>query len=508
MLAYSAARAGLRCPGERLGVGQAVKILIDTNIVIPLEPTSAGDLEPGTERVVKFAGTAQQFGCTLYIHPASRHDIQRDGNEVRRRLRSRLVQKYASLPDPPPVTLELERVLGAAVEFGNDWVDNHLLAALSANAVDWLVTEDQRIHRKARRLGLQDRVFIVGEAIAALDRLFAVPAPPPAVRATPAYALKREDPIFASLREDYGNEFDPWLEKCAREHRQAWVIQEDGRYAALCIVNEEKSEKYGLAGRVLKICTFKVSRQGLRYGELMLKTVFDFSVHRGFGHIFVQAFEKHSRLLDLLADFGFEPLAQRTERGELVLAKPLAPGPGDPARTPLDYNRRFGPRAVLLQDVPTFLIPIQPKFHAILFPELETQLDLLVRSPAGNGIRKAYLCRSQTRRVAPGDNLLFYRSQGDQEITVLGVVEGTFVSTDPNLIASRVGKRTVYSFQDISDMCARGEVLVLMFRQARNLAPALKLADAVEAKLLKGPPQSIVNLPSTAGTWLAQQIDP
>jgi hypothetical protein len=86
------------------------------------------------------------------------------------------------------------------------------------------------------------------------------------------------------------------------------------------------------------------------------------------------------------------------------------------------------------------------------------------------------------------------------------VVEETFVSTDPTIIASRVGKRTVYSFHEIRDMCSKGEVLVLLFRQARNLVPALKLADAVEAGLLKSPPQSIVHLPPTAGTWLAQRI--
>jgi hypothetical protein len=46
-----------------------------------------------------------------------------------------------------------------------------------------------------------------------------------------------------------------------------------------------------------------------------------------------------------------------------------------------------------------------------------------------------------------------------------------------------------------------------MFRQAKILAPAIKLSEALSDGIVKAPPQSIVELPPGAGTWLAKRID-
>jgi GNAT superfamily N-acetyltransferase len=487
-----------------------MKLLIDTNIFIPLEPTAEGDLGPGTEPAVRFASRAQTFGCTLFVHPASRDDIDRDKDDRRRRLRTQTFQKYAQLPDPPPITPDIEALIGSATPQSNDWVDDLLLVALRSNAADWLVSEDARIHKKAKRLQVADRVFRVREALTALEQLFGVPQPPPAVRAVKAHAVNRADSILDSIRRDY-SDFDVWLDKCAREHRQAWIVEADGQYGGLTIINNERAHAHGLSGKVLKICTFKVSERhnGFRYGELLLKTVFDFAVKRGFDHLFVEAFEKHEPLVALLSEFGFDPLPERTTRGELVLAKPMKPDPASRSMSGLDLHRRFGPHAVRLDGTPAFLIPIQPRYHRILFPEAEPQLELAAgASPAGNAIRKAYLCLAPSRQIRSGDNLLFYRSQGDGLITVLGVVEETLATRDPQRIAAQVGKRTVYSFAEIRSMCDRGEVLAILFRQARILAPALPLDDAVREGFAKGPPQSIVRLPDGTGTWLTARIGP
>jgi L-amino acid N-acyltransferase YncA len=487
-----------------------MKLLIDTNIFIPLEPTAEGDLGPGTEPAVRFASRAQEFGCTLFVHPAIRDDIDRDKDDRRRRLRTQTFQKYAQLPDPPSITPDVEAIVGVSVAQSNDWVDNLLLAALRSNAADWLVSEDNGIHKKAKRLQVADRVFRVREALTALEQLFGVPQPPPAVRAVKVHAINRADAIFDSVRQDYAG-FDAWLDKCALEHRQAWIVEAGGQYGGITIVNHERTQAYGLPGKVLKVCTFKVSERhnGFRYGELLLKTVFDFAVKRSFDQLFVEVFEKHEALVALLSEFGFEPIAERTNRGELVLAKPMKPDDAARCMSGLDMHRRFGPHAVRIDGTPAFLIPIQPQYHRILFPEAEPQLELSAgSSPAGNAIRKAYLCLAPSRQIRPGDNLLFYRSQGGGLITVLGVVEETVAARDPNRIAAQVGKRTVYSFAEIRSMCDRGEVLAIVFRQARILAPFLRLDDAVREGIVKGPPQSIVRLPPEAGTWLTARIDP
>lgn|GEM_PF-6945567 len=62
-------------------------------------------------------------------------------------------------------------ILGIADEESHDWVDHQLLAAVYADSVDVLVTEDVGIHRKAKRLGLHHRVAYLAEALTEVDAL-------------------------------------------------------------------------------------------------------------------------------------------------------------------------------------------------------------------------------------------------------------------------------------------------------------------------------------------------
>jgi len=156
--------------------------------------------------------------------------------------------------------------------------------------------------------------------------------------------------------------------------------------------------------------------------------------------------------------------------------------------------------------VSAFIVPILPDYHRLLFPEAEPQRELFPGQYAfGNSIRKAYLCRSHIRKVEPGDLLFFYLSQTRQSLTCLGVVEQTLVSDDAASIARSVGKRTVYSYIQIAQMC-RGPVLAILFRQSRIFRDPIQWEELVEHQVLKGPPQSIVTIPKEALTWLLSRI--
>ena len=158
-------------------------------------------------------------------------------------------------------------------------------------------------------LGL--RVLSSADAVATLHGLFpTVPRPPPLVRAEPAHALDVQDPIFESLREDYPP-FDEWFTKCRRQQRQTWTIRHLGRYGGLCIVNPETPAPYGLRGKTPKICTFKVARdsRGHRYGELLLKALFEFMYTNDYEAAFVEVYEKHADLIELFQDSGFGQVA-------------------------------------------------------------------------------------------------------------------------------------------------------------------------------------------------------
>jgi len=484
----------------------AISLLLDANILIPLEPTSPEDVEIGTASVVELVRLASQVGCPLLVHPAVDADLRDDRDEKRRDLRTTLLRKYPRLPDPPLVPAGWQHSVGHPEPGSNNWVDSQLLAALEADAVDYLVTEDRRLHRKARRLGLDKRVADTAEALSILRGLFdIVPEAPPAVRHTYAHSLNPHDPIFDGLRREYPD-FDLWLRKAKRQRRHAWVIDgAEGGHAAICIVKREQPAEYPLRGRVLKVCTFKVSGDysGYRFGELLLKAVFDHARASAYPRMYVTVFEKHTALLDLLEEFGFERTGTRTDLGELVLVKSFLPSNEDrDTLDPLTFNRRYGPYAAKMRDVPAFVVPIKPQYHRLLFPEAEEQEALWPGAHAfGNSIRKAYLCNAQTREVCSGANLLFYRSTDIRAVTVLGVVEDTLVTLSASQAAQFVGKRTVYSLREIQELC-RSPLLAILFRQSRVLRNPIELRELTAHGVIAASPRSIVKVPKEATEWL------
>ena len=486
-----------------------MKFLIDTNIYIPLEPAGFDDLEAAAPEVTKFFRLVSGAEHQIYVHQEMRLDFKRDANEDRRKLREILFNKYPCLPNPPSISPKLEAILCRAETGSNDWVDNNLLAALEADAVDYVVSEDRGLHKKAARLGLQNRVATAIEAISIIQNLFDITPPsPPAVRAIFTHELNEDHAIFRSLRRDYPD-FDKWLKKCKREHRQAWAIKVDGSLAAFCIVKLEESA-YDMRGKILKICSFKVSEEhyGFRFGELLLKTVFDYAHSNKYDLLYITLFDKYENLVGFLEDFGFRRADFKTELGELILIKPLLfTEVVRDSMDPLEFNIRYGPFATKVKDVPAFIIPIQPQYHRILFPEAEKQNELWPGThPFGNSIHKAYLSNAAIRTVTQGATLLFYRSQDIHRVTILGVVEDTLASSLPNEIARFVGKRTEYKFTQIEKLCQR-DTLAILFRQSRILKSPISVHELITNGALSAAPQSILKIPKEAFKWLQHRLE-
>lgn len=482
--------------------------LLDTNILIPAEPTNAVDIEPTTAAIVDLLRAIAEGGHRPLFHPASMGEVLGDRNQQRRDTRALLLGKYSELQQPPRLNPTLISTLGSPRPGSHDEIDLLILSAIQANAVDYLVTEDRGLHRRAGRTGLSSRVLSVAEALATIRALFpSIPEPPPLVLTTLAHGLDSADPIFDSFRHDYPG-FDKWLDKCKREQRQAWVIGPTSPYAGVCIVKEELQSQLSATGRILKICSFKISdnSRGFRYGELLLKTIFSYVLNNDYGSIYVEAFPKQEYLLNIFGEFGFEDVAE-TARGERILLKHLVPTTQHEASlAPLAFNIKYGPNAIKSRNTRSFVVPIRPQYHRILFPECEKQLLLGTEvHPFGNSIRKAYLCHSQIRQVEPGNVLLFYRSQDHQAITAIGVAEETLVSDDAAEIARYVGKRTVYPYSEIKRM-AEKPVLALLFRLSRTLGDPWPLDLLKRAGIVKRAPESIMEVRKEAIEWIADQL--
>jgi len=488
-------------------LGANLRFLIDTNVLISSEPLRHGDVEEETEASLELARISSGEHHLL-VHPTVSAEIAKDLDVDRRRLREIVRHRYPTLQSPPQVQRELISVLGSP-DFGtHDWYDHQLLACVVGDAVHGLITQDDGIHRKARRLGISNRVYTIADAVATLAQLSAEsPTFIPTVEVSPLYAIDLNELFFDSLKWDYST-FEAWFRASARNGRQAFVVRGPrGEIAGMCIFKGADNE-IGLAGAVAKISTFKVADEykGSRYGELLLKALFR-SIEGNFDALWLTVFPKYEELIALLETFGFSHFDERG--GELRYVKHLSPTDEDREQhTALEFHKRFGPPALRLSANQTFLIPILPEFHSSLFPDAPgEQISLLPTQPHGNALRKAYLSHAKVRKMRSGATLLFYRSSDKHAVTAVGVLEASLVSHIADEILEFVGGRTVYSSAEVEAMAKHAEVLALLFRQDRFIDPPLRIEELIHEGVALRAPQSIIGIREKGFRWLVDQLD-
>lgn len=471
-----------------------MRFLLDTNILIPLQDSLAV-LTPNLANFVRLASIGHH---QLLYHPASVQDIQRDRNEERRNRTLQRLTQYTRLPDAArcPWT-----PAGASV---NDECDNEILYAIERDAAHVLVTEDQKLLAKARARNLDDRVYTIQTAEDLLARLHATPAPK---------LLNIEDvelntftdqlprPFFDSLRANY--DFDAWFREKAREGRNAWVYRaKGGAVAALCIYDVQRNEVVNdagdrLRGKALKLCTFKVDEQvrGRKLGELLLKAAFLYATSARCEHIFIHANPRVLQpLIDLLLDFGFAQQGIYGHDLAFVKQHPINPPPS--LAPPVEFLRRFFPHYRSDNAIQKFIVPIQPQFHDIIFPDYPGNGETSRSGPQahlGNAIKLAYLSHAPSNQVQPGDVVLFYRSRDTKAITSLGVVERVLASRDVDEIVKVVRRRTVYSQEQIEEMAKR-TIKVMLFRHIQHFDAPISYQSLLNERIVHGPIQSITRI--------------
>ncbi|MDR1861674.1 MAG: hypothetical protein LBQ41_01440 [Candidatus Ancillula sp.] len=197
-----------------------MKVLLDTNILIPLE-NSSNKLDPELAQIVRL--TSEQ-NINLVVHPLQYDDVSNDKDQERRDNLLSHLEKYEKIDSPPVWSEDDAREFKIKEGKSNDKIDNNLLYSAFRNAVTFLVTEDREIHKKARIFGIEERVFYSSTFLGYLKNNSAKePCPPIGIEACNMHELKVEDIFFESLRKSY-NGFDDWFAKSAREGRKAWRV--------------------------------------------------------------------------------------------------------------------------------------------------------------------------------------------------------------------------------------------------------------------------------------------
>lgn len=484
-----------------------MRVLIDTNVFIYREDDHIVPQE--LSELFRILG---KIKAEVLVHPDSIKEIERDNDETRKMNTLSKIRAY-NLLNSPPYPKEDVGYLGRLPSSAklNDRMDTNILYSVYKNAVDFLITEDRGIHKKASRVGIDERVFLIDEAINFFKNYLPEVGvtSPPAITEANVYDLDIDDPIFDTLKGEYGSEsFKSWFEKVSREGRKCWVhYRRDESIGALLIYKLEDeplptTPPFPKKLR-LKIATMKVTYVGHKIGELFIKLSVDIALQNGVDEIYLTHFTKREdHLVDLISQYGFEKVAVK-DNGEDVYLKKLRVEESANIGTiePIEISRKYYPSLYDGLLVKKFIVPIKPQYHQRLFIDYPRRQTLLNEYDGefieeGNTIKKAYLSHSRITKIKEGDLVLFYRSVDLMSITSIGVVENIYTSLENvEQIVNSVGKRTVYTWKEIEDMVAEAPIMVLLFRHHFHLKSPVGLELLQELNILQRAPQSISELP-------------
>ncbi len=475
------------------------RILIDTNIIIFRE-----DIKELPKEVQELLKILNRTDNTIVIHPLSLKEIKNDKNVRRREIVLSKVETYQVIESPPNYLSDENFIslIGKATNM-HDIIDNNLLYCVYRDVVDFLITEDEKIHKKAIRAGISDRVFRVSEACEYFRRSIdeKILHPPP-LQHIPMHNLDLRDSIFDSLREEYKG-FNDWWRNKSREGRKAWVHYVGRKIGAILILKEENEPIDSIPPlpkrKRLKICTLKVDPidRGSKIGELFIKISIQTAIQKNIDEIYLTHFTKpNDFLVALIEEYGFHQVAKKN--GEDIFVKRLVPDKNK-IYYPYQIYKEFYPSFYDGKDVNKFIVPIRPEWHNRLFTDYKRRQLTLSESAGefiveGNTIKKAYLSHSKIKGMKEGDILLFYRSKDIKGITSLGIVEKVYENiTNPNVIISYVGKRSVYSRIDIKKMSVK-PVKIILFWWNTHFDKPLVYNWLLNSKILAGPPQAITKI--------------
>jgi hypothetical protein len=487
------------------GGWQRLRVLLDTNILIHRE-----DDREIQEDIQQLMGVLSRLKADILIHPASKIDIDNDQIEERKKKMLSKLGAYQHLeksPEPRGDSSFFQKLYGQ-IKVDRIEPDDLIIYSVYKNAVDLLITEDLGIHRKAKRLGISERIMtlteflVFAQGLLPYERIIA----PPAIREEAVHNLDVSDPIFTELIEDYP-EFRDWFVKISREGRKCWISRkESGELGALLIWKIEDgiidTQPPLPKKRRLKISTFKVVQKGKKIGELFIRMSVDLAIRNSVEEVFLTHFIRDSNdsLAQLLLEFGFIDVG-KNGRGEDVFVKRLVLDPSTASSlSPWEIDETYFPSFYDGDKVAKYIVPIRPEYHDRLFMThagRQTQIEeysgqFIVE---GNTIKKAYLSNSPITGIDKGGVVLFYRSRDASLITDLGIVESAY-RFEPNQAGNILGivaKRTVYSYDEIVEM-SKKPTLVIIFRNHFHLPRPIPLKDLIDLGIIKGAPQTVMQV--------------
>jgi predicted nucleic acid-binding protein len=459
-----------------------MKILLDTNIIIHREANKI--YKPEIGQLFKWIDNLKY---SKYIHPLTVEELERYKDPNALDTMSIKIESYNLLKHQAPLGEDILKVSKNIDNQDNDINDTQILNEVYEGRVDILISEDKKIHTKAKLLGIEDRVFKIQSFLEKVtsENPELVDYKVLAVKKVDFAEVNIKDGFFDSFRLDY-HEFDTWFNSKSEE--PCYVCYSDGNLTAFLFVKIE-IENYSNISPVfepkkrLKIGTLKVTGNGYKIGERFLKTIFDNAIQFKVKEIYVTLFTKRpeqEQLIEMLEEWGFIYHGLKTTKNgdEKVYVRSFN------RETPINLENPKLTFPFLSRKTDKYIIKIEPQYHTELFPDsINTREDIrkyTENEPHRNRISKVYISHSQDRNLKPGDLLIVYRmgettpKKYSSTITTICIVENiqnNFNSFEDFFYACN--RRTMISREDLKtnwwDRNPKNRPFVINFLYAHSL---------------------------------------
>lgn len=461
-----------------------MKVLLDTNIIIHREANRIYNLDIG-----QLFNWLDKLKYSKYIHPLTVEELNRYKDPTTLKTMNIKIESYNTLKHLAPLGEKIIQVSRTVDTLDNDSNDTQILNEVFENRVDILISEDKKIHIKAKLLGIDDRVFKIQ------NFLEKVTAENPELVNYKVLAVKKvdfaevdiKDKFFDTFREDY-TEFNEWFNTKAEE--PCYVCYSEGNLTAFLFIKiEGKDEPYSNIQPVfdkkkrLKIGTLKVTGNGYKIGERFLKTIFDNANQYKVEEIYVTVFNKRpeqEQLIEMLEEWGFKHHGIKTTKNGIEQVYVRAFGKS----LPVDVQNPKLTFPFFSRKTDKYIIKIEPVYHTELFPDSintrEDKAKYTENEPHRNRISKVYISHSQDRHLKSGDIILIYRMgetsprKYSSTITTICIVENVknnFNSFDEFFNACN--RRTMISKEDLKtkwwDKNPKNRPFVVNFLYAHSL---------------------------------------
>lgn len=468
-----------------------MKALLDTNIIIHREANKIVSQDIGI--LYRWLDRGQYTKC---IHSATIEEVKKNPNKETVELFLVKLDSYEVIEIPSPLQNEVEVVSKKLDITDNDKVDTVLLNEVFIGRVDILITEDKKIHKKAKELEIQDKVFTIDSF---LEKIFAEHPELVNYKVLNVQKLKfgkinLNDTFFDSLKEDYVG-FDKWFIKKYDDEAYITINSNNGMLLSFLYLKvEDENENYSNisplfpAKRRLKVGTFKVISNGFRLGERFIKIIFDNALKNKVQEIYVTIYDKRPeqrRLIELLEQWGFFLWGKKGD--ELVYVRDFSPK--------FDVENLKTCFPYISKERRVYIVPIFPEYHTELLPDsilnTESPKEFIEDFPHRNCINKVYVSRAMEPYPSIGDVLIFYRTGGYYKgvVTTIGEVlevKSDFLNEDDFILYCR--KRSVYPEQALRTMwrSSKKKPFVVNFLYVYSFPHRINMKELIDLSVLQG----------------------